>query len=57
MKPYQHLLNRLNQLDGIVSSILSDINKLKADVEYIAMMTDTEIIIKGDETDEQKSGV
>lgn len=57
MKPFQKLLQRLIRIEEAVSGIISSINKIKADVEYIAMMTDTDIIIEGENSNEQKPGV
>jgi len=53
MKPYLILLKRIIQLESIVAELISERNKLKADTEYIAMMTDVDIIIEEEKTDEQ----
>lgn len=41
------ILNRLIQVEASIAAIVSDVRKLKADVEYLGIMTDNEIIIEG----------
>lgn len=53
MKLWQKLLNRIIQLEEKVFSFGSRLNKLEADMEYVSMMTDVDIIIEEDNENAQ----
>lgn len=43
MKVWEKLLHRIIQVESAVAGIISRLNKIEADLEYVSMMTDVDI--------------